>query len=108
MADGLIVMVGFRTGPYPCGQNDMTCDQSGAGLEEQKLPVWTIAWMPYCARSFCRVPGSTSTSGLMVSVSVPLALRVRVEAAVRIGVPACTGLWPANVPAKPRARAVLP
>lgn len=44
----------------------------------------TLAGMPYLARSFCSVLGSRSTSGLMVSVSVPLGLRVRVKAAARI------------------------
>src|SRR5580658_5241883 len=67
------------------GENVTTCGKpSGVGSVEQKLPVVTFAGMPYWARSFCSVMGSNSTCGLMVSVSVPLALRARVKAAVRI------------------------
>jgi hypothetical protein len=47
------------------------------GSVQQNLPVVTLAGMPYSARSFCSVRGSRSTPGSMVSVSVPLALRVR-------------------------------
>jgi hypothetical protein len=52
-----------------------TCEKpGGVGSEEQKLPAVTIAGMPYCRRSFCRVSGSRIDPGLMVSVAVPLAL----------------------------------
>ena len=79
MAAGLIVMVrgGF------CRVT--TCEKpGGVGSEEQKLPVVTIAGMPYCRRSFCRVSGFRIDPGLMVSVAVPLACSTRVKAAVRI------------------------
>jgi hypothetical protein len=85
MAAGLIRTA--RTGPGSPGLpgNDMTCpNPAGAGSVAQKLPVVTMAGMPSCARSFCRVPGSSSTFGLMVRVAVPSALLTSVNAAVRI------------------------
>jgi hypothetical protein len=69
MAAGLIVMV------RGCFCLVTTCEKpGGVGCEEQKRPVVTIAGMPYCRRSFCRVSGSRIDPGLMVSVAVPLAL----------------------------------
>jgi hypothetical protein len=85
IAAGLITTA--RTGPGSAGLpgNDMTFVQpAGAGSEEQNLPTVTMARMPSRARSLCRVPGSSSTFRLMVSVAVPLALLTSVNAAVRI------------------------
>jgi len=74
MAAGLIVMVRGCLCPVT------TCEKpGGVESEEQKLPVVTIAGMPYCRRSFCRVSGSRIDPGLMVSVAVPLACSTRVK-----------------------------
>jgi hypothetical protein len=56
MAAGLIVMV------RGCFCPVTTCEKpGGVGSEEQKLPVVTMAAMPYCRRSFCRVSESRPT-----------------------------------------------
>jgi len=85
MVAGLIVTVGFRTcwplSPWNTGENVTACEKPpGAGSLEQKLPVVTLAGMPYWARSLCSVLGSNSTFGSMVRVAVPFALRVVVKA----------------------------
>src|ERR1022692_3564087 len=110
MAAGLMVIVGSVTCcgsplPWNCGWNDTTCEKPvGAGSEEQKLPVVTIAGMLYCARSLCRMLGSSSTRGLMVSEAVPLALLTIVNAAVRIGPLLGAGAEP-RTPVRPSANA---
>src|SRR5580658_311391 len=113
MAAGLIVMAGFRTALW-CrsrevgGQNDTTREKpAGAGLEEQKLPVVTLARTPYLARSSCSRRGFSSTCCLIVSVAVPLVLRVRVNAAVRI-VPVTWAEVELSAPDRPRPSTVDP
>ena len=65
----------------------------------------TIAGMPSCARSPCRVAGSRSSPGLMVSVVVPLGLLTIVNAAVRIVPVPWAGAEP-RTPVRPSASAV--
>jgi hypothetical protein len=101
MAAGLIVMV------RGCFCLVTTCEKpGGVGCEEQKRPVVTIAGMPYCRRSFCRVSGSRIDPGLMVSVAVPLACSTRVKAAVRIVPVPRAGAEP-KAPVRPRPARLL-
>jgi hypothetical protein len=103
---GLIVTAGFCACwplfPWNAGENDTACEKPlGAASLEQKLPVVTLAGMPYWARSLCSALGSNSTFGLMVGVAVPLVLRVIVKAAVRIVVAGLAGDEP-RPPDRPR------
>jgi hypothetical protein len=66
MAAWLIVTAG------PCGVTTWW-KPAGTGSEKQTLPVVTIAGIPSCCRSFCRVLGCRSTCELIVRVAVPLA-----------------------------------
>ena len=60
----------------------MLAGPGSAGFDEQMVSILTRAGMPCCASACWTAAGSSTWLLLKVSVSVPLALRVRVKAAV--------------------------
>ena len=70
---------------------EMTPLLGGAGLDEHRLPVWTLAGMPSLLSACWSAPGLRSW--FKVSVSVPSALLASVNAAVRIVPAARDGAW---------------